>query len=361
MLDPLKNRTEKPIRVLIVDDSALIRRILNDILREDPGIEVVGMISDGRKALEAVAKFNPDVVTLDVEMPEMNGIETLKRIMKESPKPVVMISAFTESGAELTFQALDLGAVDFITKPHSVFSSRLLDLRREIVLKIKEASRARVRRMDAPARKAPGIPHSTPASKTARPLARCNRIVSIGISTGGPKALGEIMPQIPADFPAAIVIVQHMPQPFTKALASRLNAISRIEVKEAEDQDIVAPGRAFVARGDYHIRIREEKLAFVACLDQAEKVSMFRPSIDVLMESTANAFRDRNIGILMTGMGRDGVLGVRKVKLQGGVTLAQNERTSAIFGMNRIAIESGYIDRVLPLEALVPAVLDLLN
>ncbi len=352
----------KPIRVLVVDDSILIRNVLQDIIRSDATFEVAGEASNGKAALDLMPKVRPDVITLDVEMPEMNGIETLKQIMTQAPTPVVMVSAFTEAGAELTFKALDLGAVDFIAKPHTVFSRRLQDVRQDILAKIRAASTARVHAWDAASQTASACVRPKPERiKTGVRLGKCSHIVTIGVSTGGPKALSEIMPRFPSDLNAAVVIVQHMPADFTRAFSVRLNAISCMEVKEAEAGDVIEPGKAYLAKGGYHLKIEEEKYAFVTRLDQNEKVSLFRPSIDVLMESTAACFHDKNVGVIMTGMGHDGVEGIRTIKHTGGTTLAQDQGTSAIFGMNRLAIESGFVDHVLPLDDLVPHIIRHLN
>jgi two-component system chemotaxis response regulator CheB len=352
----------KPVRVMVVDDSILIRNILRELFKADPMIEVVGEASNGKAALDMLPKVRPDVITLDVEMPEMDGIETLKQIMTQAPTPVVMISAFTEAGAELTFKALDLGAVDFIAKPHAVFSRKLMDIRREILMKIKAASQARVQALDvASAPVSAGIRPKPERKKSSGSLGKCKHIVTIGISTGGPKALSEIMPRFPADLNAAVVIVQHMPPAFTRAFANRLDVISSMEVKEVEPGDVIQRGKAYVAKGDYHLKIEEEKYAFVTRLEQNEKVSLFRPSIDVLMKSTAACFQDRNVGVIMTGMGHDGVEGIRKIKDAGGITLAQDKGTSAIFGMNRLAIESGFVDHVVPLGDIVTLVMNHLN
>jgi two-component system chemotaxis response regulator CheB len=353
------------IKVLVVDDSLLSRKLVSQLLAQDPEIEWVATASNGREALEAVARHDPDVITLDVEMPEMDGIEALKRIMAETPKPVVMLSAYTEHDAELTFQALDFGAVDFITKPHPVFSRQIADIRDEIIMKVKTASRIRVMKTD------PGHPsracrtsvlrRERPRPQDDRSLAKCRSVVSIGVSTGGPQCLRQLLPAIPPDFPAAIVIVQHMPIGFTKALADRLNGMSQIDVKEAETGDVLREGRAFIARGDHHLVIREEAFAFTTLLNRESPVSRFRPSIDVMMESTSRIFGPRNVGVIMTGMCDDGVRGVREIHDRGGRVIAQDESTSTVFGMNRAAIESGCVDRIVPLHRIVPVLIEFLE
>ncbi|MDM7926619.1 MAG: chemotaxis response regulator protein-glutamate methylesterase, partial [bacterium] len=350
----------RPIKVLVVDDSLLSRKLLVGFLSEDPDIEVVATASNGKDALEAVGKHNPDVVTMDVRMPEMDGITALKRIMSEAPRPVVMLSAFTERDTELTLQSLDLGAVDFITKPHPVFSRTLSDIRDEILLKVKTASRNRVRRRVAGRAPLPAAPVFRKRSRTGSriPLGKCRDVVAIGISTGGPQCLQRLLPAVPADFPAAIVIVQHMPAGFTRVLAERLNGMSAIEVKEAESGDVIRRGRALLARGDHHLVIQEEELAYTTVVNRDPPVSRFRPSIDVMMESAARLFGERAIGVIMTGMCDDGVRGVRAIRGAGGRVIAQDEATSVVFGMNRLAIESGCVDRVVPLQEIVPALLE---
>ena len=364
-MSTVNGMNDRRIKTLVVDDSLLSRRLLSQLLAEDAGIEVVATASNGREALDAVALHNPDVITMDVEMPEMNGIEALRRIMAETPIPVVMLSAYTEHDAELTFQALDLGAVDFVTKPHPILSRRLADIRDEIVLKVKTASRIRVVKMD-PGRTSPasGAPVPRPSRarlKTAPPLTKCRRVVSIGVSTGGPQCLRQLLPAIPPDFPAAIVIVQHMPIGFTKALADRLNGMSQIEVKEAETGDVLREGRAIIARGDHHLVIREDAFAYTTLLNRENPVSRFRPSIDVMMESTSRVFGPRNVGVIMTGMCEDGVRGVQIIHDRGGRVIAQDRSTSAVFGMNRAAIESGCVDRVVTLHGIVPAMIEFLE
>ncbi len=355
----------KKIKVFIVDDSPLIRKLLTNILNEDPQIGIAGTAPNGKIALNKIGKLNPDVITMDIEMPEMDGIETLKRIMQEIPTPIIMISAHTEQGAELTFKALELGAVDFITKPDAIFSRKIVDIKDEIIMKIKGASKVKVKKIDK--KKSEEIEKKNREIKKKKSresgvkLYKCKNIISIGISTGGPQALSRIIPTIPSNINAGILIVQHMPIGFTRAFAGRLDSISKINVKEAENGDIILPGHALIAKGDHHLKVREEKYAFIAGLDQKEKVSLFRPSIDVLMKSTAENFKENNIGVIMTGMGSDGVKGILRIKEEGGKSIAQDERTSIVYGMNKLSVKSGHIDRIVPLEKIVPAILDLLE
>jgi two-component system chemotaxis response regulator CheB len=355
----------KTIKVLIVDDSLLIQKILTDIFNNETHIEVVGTASNGKVALEIIARCRPDVVTMDIEMPEMDGIQTLKRIMTQMPTPVVMLSSYSKEGAELTFKALDLGAVDFITKPHPIFSRSIMDIKTEILMKINAASRIKVSKIDEKSissteRKKIKSKKAVITNKHIH-LKKCRNIVSIGVSTGGPQALKKIIPTIPSDINAAILIVQHMPLLFTRALADRLNVLSSIDVCEAGDGNIITHGKVFIAKGDHHLIVREEKYAFVTSLDNNGRVNLFRPSIDVLMKSTAELFQERNTGVIMTGMCRDGVEGAKRIKEKNGKVIAQDQKTSVVYGMNKLVIQAGYADKVVPLSGIVPAILDFLN
>lgn len=353
------------IKALVVDDSPLMRKLIKSILEEEKSIEVIDTAPNGKIALEKIALHKPDIITLDVEMPVMNGIETLKRIMTENPMPVIMISAFTERGADLTFQALDLGAIDFITKPDSILSKQILDIKQEIIMKVKEASelhlkkkdKEEIREIEKESEKVIKRKHIHREIK----LQKCKNIVSIGISTGGPEALKKILPTIPPEINAGILIVQHMPIGFTQAFADRMNSISLIDVKEADTGDVILPGKVLIARGDFHLKVKEEKYAYIANISRENRVSLFRPSIDVLMISTSDNFGENNIGILMTGMGHDGVDGMKRVKESGGKTIAQDKATSVVFGMNKLAIKTGCIDQVLPLNKIVPTILNILG
>jgi two-component system chemotaxis response regulator CheB len=351
-----------PIKVLVVDDSPLMRIILTRLIEESPELTLVGTASNGKKALDLIAKTNPDVITMDIEMPEMNGLDCLAFIMKEMPTPVIMISAHTKEEAESTITALELGAVDFIPKPHPTLPETIEEIKKEIYTKIRTASLIKVKKIDpqiidAMFEKARSHKHHDHSSGTHH-TQPCENVISIGVSTGGPKALSIMIPAIPPDINASILIVQHMPIGFTKALAKRLDEISKIEVKEAEEGDLLVSGKVFIARGDHHLTVRRHNHTYFTSLNQNGHVSSFRPSIDVLMQSTARYFQNKNIGVIMSGMCHDGVEGVRTIKENKGIVIAQDEATSAIFGMNQIAIQLGFTDHVVALDKIVPTILN---
>ncbi|MFQ5882185.1 MAG: chemotaxis response regulator protein-glutamate methylesterase [Candidatus Methylomirabilales bacterium] len=343
-------KQEEPIRVLVVDDSALMRKLLPLILERDSGVHVVGTAMDGIFALKKIRLLMPDVITLDMDMPRMDGLTTLKVIVEEFRIPVVLVSSLTEKGADLTLRALEMGAVDFITKPRGGHSTGLEKIGEELIAKIRAATKARLRQPLL-------LPHPSFPSKA--PVLSCDcaeRVVAIAISTGGPYALANLLPILPTNFPAGILIVQHMPEGFTKLFAERLDQICRIEVKEAQDGDLILPGRALVAPGNFHLRVKRKPLGTVVEVATGPEVNGHRPSADVLFASVASAFGPSAVGMIMTGMGSDGVEGIAKMRAAGAVTLAQSEESCVIFGMPKTAIERGYIQKVLPLEKLAQSV-----
>lgn len=350
-------KQQKTIGVFCVDDSPLIRKILTRMIGEHDDLKLLGTAQNGKMALDMIAKLKPDVITLDFEMPEMDGLETLRRIMTEMPTPVIMLSSYSLEGADLTFQALDLGAVDFIAKPHRIFSRSIEDIEHHILDKIRTASQVHVTKLDK-SQPSLVIPVYEKKEKFSTKVNPCDFIISIGISTGGPQALKEILPTIPPDINACFLIVQHMPPGFTKALADRLNDISAIDIKEAEEGDLLMGGKVFIAKGDHHLIVRGEHHGWITGLSQNGHVSSFRPSIDVLMQSTATHFEDRNIGVIMTGMCADGVKGVQCIKQKKGHVIAQDEKSSVIFGMNKLAIQAGHVHDVLPLSQIIPKILE---
>ncbi|GAW92899.1 protein-glutamate methylesterase/protein-glutamine glutaminase [Calderihabitans maritimus] len=342
---------KEPVRVLVVDDSALMRRIITQMLDKDPGIQVVGFARNGLEVLDKIPRLRPDVVTLDVEMPGKNGLETLQEIMERFPLPVVMVSALTVQGAYETVRALELGAVDFVTKPTG--RGDFVRLAPELVLKVKTAADVRVKKeID---KKPVG-----PTVFRSRRQARKVELVVIGASTGGPAALAKIIPRLPADFPAGIVIVQHIPPGFTRPLAERLNERSQIEVREAEEGDLIRPGRALVAPAGRHtvFRLSPDGVR-VRLVDDFPLETRFKPSVDVTMLAAAEIFGGGCLGVVLTGMGNDGVRGLQAIEAREGITIAEDESTCVVFGMPRAAIEAGVVDRVVPLNRITAEILSL--
>lgn len=331
-------------RVLVVDDSAFMRRIITDILKEDNRFEVIETAKNGKEALSKIKSLKPDVITLDVEMPILNGIETLKEIMSNYKTPVVMLSSLTQDGAEATMEALELGAVDFIAKPSSIFE---MDSKKEELLeKIEAATKATIHKKPTTAvkRRKNNIKTLKKGEK------RFSTLIGIGTSTGGPRALQEIIPFFPADINASIVIVQHMPPGFTKSLAKRLDSLSEVKVKEAEADEVLKRGYCYIAPGNYHVLIKEKFNELRIELNDGENVSGHKPSVDVLMNSISHIKKYKTIGAILTGMGSDGTKGIQKVNDNGGFTVAQDEESSVIFGMPKAAINSGAIDKIIALN-----------
>lgn len=350
------------INVLIVDDSAFMRKLISNFLQEDSRINVVGTARNGIDALSKIEKFNPDVVTLDVEMPEMNGIEALQRIMNEYPRPVVMLSSTTNEGADNTLLAMQYGAVDFIQKPSGSISIDLHLIKNEIVTKVLHAGKVNIDLLKKPLNS-----QETPISRVIEcskielePTKNIKKIICIGTSTGGPRALQQVLPEFPSNYPAPIVIVQHMPAGFTKSLAIRLNGLCKITVKEAENGEFLKPGTAYIAPGGYHMRIKKLGTALAISTDESEIRNGHRPSVDVLFESISEINGIQKISVIMTGMGTDGSNGLKKLKNTGPVvSIAESKETSIVFGMPKAAIETDLVDRVENLEDIAGTVLSL--
>ncbi|MCP4136527.1 MAG: chemotaxis response regulator protein-glutamate methylesterase [bacterium] len=358
------------IKVLVVDDSSLVRKIVTDILEKDPVIKVVGTANNGKTAIFKNRELNPDVITLDIEMPILNGLEALKDIMENNPKPVIMMSVLTQHGAEATFKALDYGAVDFIPKPSSVLSLSVDEIGELLRTKVKAVCRSRVnlnRRVLTPAQllRKSEFPESSPVreaevreEKIPEVKRASSKIVGIGTSTGGPSALLNVFKKIPENFPSPIVVVQHMPEGFTRAFSERLDSSSSLNVKEAEDGDKLSPGCGYIAPGHSHIIVERDANGWFIRLDKGEKVSGHRPSIDVLFDSLARTSQSDTVAVIMTGMGRDGAEGINKIRETGGYTLAQNEETSVVYGMNRVAVEKGAIKEVVSLDEITKKIVE---
>jgi two-component system chemotaxis response regulator CheB len=347
---------EKKTSVLIVDDSALVRQLLADMISRDPELEVAGLARNGLEAIEMTRELSPDVITMDIHMPEMDGLSALEYIMKKSPRPVVMLSALVKKGAAPTLKALELGAVDFIAKPTQLPTS-VNDIREDVIQKIKAAARSRAREVWERAHRMK-VPKRVKAKKEG---VRGGRIVVLGASAGGPRALDEIVPVLPEELQAPVIVVQHMPGPFSGSFAERLNAKSRIEVKQAHEVEELEEGKALVVPGDHDMaleqvdggRVRATLLPTVARRGAS-------PVIDVTMESAAQVFKERAIGVLLTGMGTDGAMGLGMIKDAQGDTIAQDEETCLVFGMPKAAIDRRLANEVLPVDKIAQRIVDLL-
>lgn len=333
------------VRVLVIDDSALMRKLIPQILARDSEIEVVGTAMDGAFGLKKIEELRPHVVTLDLEMPRMDGMETLRQIMRRHHLPVIVVSAHSTEGASTTFKALALGAFDFVTKPADAASAHMDEIADELISRIKVAARTDVRQTRT---------HVEPvrfANKPAhRPKKEPTKIVALGISTGGPNALQYLLSELPGNFPGSIVVVQHMPEGFTEMFAKRLNECCAIDVKEAQSGDLLIAGRALICPGNRHMKVRRMPMGNVVVLSDEERVNGHRPSVDVLFRSVASEFGSRAVGVLMTGMGDDGAGGLGQLKTAGALTIAQSEESCIVYGMPKAAIERGYAERVVSLE-----------
>lgn len=344
-------RQGEKIKVLVVDDSALMRKMIPMIITADKDIEVVGTAMDGDFALKKIPELRPDVITLDIDMPRMDGLTTLSAIVKNYRIPVILVSSLTKQGAEITLRGLEIGAFDFVSKPHDAISVHISQISHELIEKIIAASR-----WSAPHFKTPVPVKNKPLIQAARPhlTPSSDYIVAIGISTGGPQTLAEILPLLAGDFPAGLLIVQHMPEGFTDIFAKRLDSLSSIQVKEAVSGDIVCPGRAYIAPGGKHMKVKKTAFGIITVISQSPQDASHRPSANVLFRSVAEEFGSKAIGVIMTGMGDDGVDGLREIQRKGGTTIAQDEKTSIIYGMPKVAAEKGVADMVLGLDEIVP-------
>jgi two-component system chemotaxis response regulator CheB len=320
--------------VLIVDDSVFMRKVVSDLVSSDPELNVVGTAIDGVDALEKISKLHPDVVTLDVAMPRMDGLTTVKHIMEHCPIPVIMLSSATSEGAETTLKALEYGAIDYVLKPSGAISLDVHKVRDELIDKIKAAAHAKL------------IMHDHIVGPLFPPLqSSLGKIVLLGASTGGPPAIEDILLELPENCPP-ILIVQHMPAGFTRSFAERLDHLCKFRVEEAKEEDPIVNGQALLAPGGYHMTVGRDRRVH---LDTSPPVHGVRPAVDPMMETAADVYGSRAIGVLLTGMGRDGCSGMEAIKKKGGSTIAQDEASCTIFGMPRAAIEKGVVDKVLPL------------
>jgi len=347
--------------VLVVDDSAFMRKVISDIINSDPMLQVAGTAKNGKEALLKINLHRPDVVTMDIEMPEMDGLAALETIMTNNPLPVVMLSNLTQLGARATIQALQLGAVDFIPKPSGAISLDIATISDEIIRKVKIAASAHVFPLLKPSEAEP-IQEQTKqiSGKETGSESHLDKLVVIGASTGGPKALNHIVSALPGDLDAGILIVQHMPAGFTKSLAERLNINSNIRVKEAEDGEFIIAGNAYVAPGDYHMRVYRQKLPLgdrmVIKLSQEEPRAGHRPSINEMLYSVAEQFKGSVVGVILTGMGNDGTAALQSMQARGAHIIVEHQSTCVVYGMPKSAVESGHVNEILPLQEISSAI-----
>ncbi len=361
----------KKIKLLIVDDSALVRQVLTSIFEETPDIEVIGTAPDPYIAREKIKKLNPDVLTLDVEMPRMDGVTFLGNLMRLRPMPVVMVSSLTEQGADVTLRALEYGAVDFVAKPKLDVAEGLVSYAEEIVQKVRMAARARVRPLerrsvldkvsgdDVASRQSVG------AELEARPPARLfrttDRIIGIGSSTGGTEAIKEVLMQLPADIQAGIVITQHIPAAFSAPFARRVDGLTALSVCQAEDGQQIRPGHAYIAPGDRHLIVERDGARYVCRLNDGPPVNRHKPSVDVMLRSLVQNVGPNAIGVMLTGMGDDGAEGMGELKAAGAPIIAQDEKTSVVWGMPGEVVKRGYADEVLPLGRIAARLMELVR
>lgn len=350
------------IRVVVIDDSAFMRKAISTMLEKDPEIEVVGTANNGSEGLERVRVLDPDVVTLDIEMPVMDGLTALRRIMMEMPRPVIMVSSLTTEGAEATLKAMELGAVDFIPKDLSKVSLDIIRIEADLQKKVKTVAKRRLRHRlpDRPPSRQPDVRHSEARARErvaagGRPI---RDLVAIGVSTGGPPAVQKVLSSLPESFPAAILIAQHMPPAFTGPFAKRLDNVCAIHVKEAENGEPLKPGTAYIAPGGKHLKLahRGAKLDVVVSPDPAD--ALYKPSANVLIASVADVVGRRALGVILTGMGSDGLEGVRALKTRGGKALAQNDATCVVYGMPKAIVDAGLADEILAIDDVGPAIIN---
>ncbi|WP_102271441.1 protein-glutamate methylesterase/protein-glutamine glutaminase [Cytobacillus massiliigabonensis] len=359
------------INVLVVDDSAFMRKLISDFLSEDPRIQVVGSARNGKDGIEKLKELKPDVITMDVEMPVLNGIEALKIIMKECPVPVIMLSSTTKEGAENTIAAIQSGAIDFIAKPSGAISLDLHKIKEELVRKVLSASKVNHKQLIKissdkylSTTKAESYSKIEPKEEphvnkpVVKGLGSLQKIICIGTSTGGPRALQNVLTRLPASLDSAVLIVQHMPAGFTNSLATRLDSLCAISVKEANDGDVVQKGTAYIAPGGYHMRTKQVGANLVISLDQSEARNGHRPAVDVLFESISEINQYMKVAVIMTGMGTDGSKGLVALKENGSVkAIAESEASSIVFGMPKAAIATNLIDEIQDVENIAQTIL----
>ncbi|MEN6349774.1 MAG: chemotaxis response regulator protein-glutamate methylesterase [Syntrophomonas sp.] len=355
------------IRVLVVDDSAFMCKVISDTINQSSGMEAVGRASNGQEALAQISNLRPDVVTMDVEMPAMDGLTALEQIMKTQPVPVIMVSSLTKQGTEQTLKALQLGAVDFVTKPAARVPLNMTEFGEELKRKILVAAGARkkLQNLYRSADLKSAVRKTTTDKKVLDSTAALNKLVLIGTSTGGPKALHQVIPNLPGNIGAGVLVVQHMPAGFTKSLAERLDNVSQLTVKEAEHGEKILPGCAYIAPGDYHLtvnmQISQWGRSLHVALNQDPLRNGHRPSVDVMLESVVEQFWSRIVCVIMTGMGSDGARGLAMIKDRGGKTIAEDQSTCIVYGMPKSSVETGKVDKIVPLPEISAEIIRLLQ
>ncbi|RED54071.1 protein-glutamate methylesterase/protein-glutamine glutaminase [Aestuariispira insulae] len=339
----------EPIKVVVVDDSALIRRLLSSLLEKDPEIKVVGTAADPYQARTIIKETNPDVITLDIEMPKMDGLAFLEKIMTLRPMPVIMVSSLTRAGAEVTLHALELGAVDFFGKPSIDLERGMEERSRQLIAKVKAAARAKVAPRSRTGTEGPGALQGYKFSTT-------EKIIAIGSSTGGVEALREVIPRMPANCPG-ILVAQHMPANFTGTFAQRMNGISNVTVSEAQNQQRILPGHVYIAPGSYHLKVKRSGANYVCQLSDEDPVTGHKPSVDVLFDSVAEVVGANAVGVILTGMGKDGASGLKNMRDAGAATIGQDEPSSVVYGMPKVAFEMGGVEEQMDIRKIAEAIL----
>ncbi|MDD4156445.1 MAG: chemotaxis response regulator protein-glutamate methylesterase [Candidatus Cloacimonetes bacterium] len=339
----------KNIRVLIVDDSAVVRKTLSNIINNEPNMEVVGTAPDPYVARDKLISLKPDVMTLDIEMPRMDGMTFLKKVMHYFPIPIVIVSSVTKQGCKVSMKALELGAISVVPKPSEAYSIESIE--RNLIDAVKSASFAIIKKIEPSNQK-----KQTPLIQ----IKTTNKIIAIGASTGGTEALKEIITNLPLNIPG-LVVVQHMPPGFTLAFAERLNLLSKIEVKEAKDGDAVLPGSCLIAPGDYHLLLRRIGARYIVKLKKGPQVWHQRPAVDVLFKSVSEYAGENAIGVILTGMGKDGAEGMRLMKNKGSINIAQDEETCVVYGMPKAAVDTGAVDYIVPINNIANEIIEIVN
>ena len=353
----LRQSEENLIKVIIIDDSAFMRKSLTLMMESDPEIRVIATARDGEEGIAKISKMKPDIVTLDIEMPGMNGLTALKIIMEQMPVPVLMVSSLTTEGAQSTIQAFDLGAVDFISKDLASISTNIKYIKDELIEKIKQIARSRLIQTRFRMRRLAQSSHekTSPIKPASKPVSFESvavnfQAVVVGISTGGPEVLHKLIPSIPEHFPIGMAIVQHMPPHFTRSLAERLNSISKVYVKEAEHGELIEPGKVLIAPGGRQMTFYSNGTGVTTEISDNPFNALYKPSADIMMKSASTTFHGPLLGVIMTGMGRDGVEGLKSIKSKGGYVLAQEEESCIVYGMPQAALEEGVVDSMVSLE-----------